>query len=284
MKKLILLSCICFFSAITFGQKATLNGVIRDTINKTTLSNTSVSLLRAKDSVLYKYTRSKQDGKFELTNIDPGKYILMITHFTYADYYDTLSLSGAAVELNSVDLTLKAKLLENVTVRQTLAAMRMKGDTLEYRADSFKVRQGASIEELLKTLPGIQVDKDGKITAQGEKVEKVLVDGEEFFGDDPTIATRGLQADALEKVQVFDKKSDQATFTGIDDGQRTKTLNLKLKDDKKKGYFGKLDLAEGTNNSWTNSAMINVFKGKRKFSAYGIMSSTGKTGLDWNES
>ena len=105
----------------------------------------------------------------------------------------------------------------------------MKGDTTEYTADSFKVRPGASVEEMLRKLPGLQVDKDGKITAQGETVQKVLVDGEEFFGDDPTLATKNLQADAIDKVQVFDKKSDQATFTGIDDGEKTKTINLTLK-------------------------------------------------------
>ena len=89
-------------------------------------------------------------------------------------------------------------------------------------------------------MPGIQVDKDGKITAQGQQVQKILVDGDEFFSDDPTVATRNLRADAIDKVQVYDKKSDEATFTGIDDGQKTKTINLKLKDNARHGYFGKL--------------------------------------------
>jgi hypothetical protein len=159
----------------------------------------------------------------------------------------------------------------------------MKGDTIEYNTDSFKVREGASVEEMLRKMPGLQVDKDGNITAQGTKVEKVLVDGEEFFGDDPTMATKNLQADAIDKVQVFDKKSDQAAFTGIDDGSKTKTLNLTLKDDKKKGYFGKAELAGGLNNRWNNNLMANSFRAKRKLSVYGIMSSTGKTGLSWEE-
>jgi hypothetical protein len=177
----------------------------------------------------------------------------------------------------------KAHLLEDVVVRQKIAAMRMRGDTLEYRADSFRVREGATVEEMLKILPGIQVDKAGNITAQGERVQKVLVDGEEFFGNDPTVATQNLQADAVEKVQVFDKKSEQSEFTGIDDGERTKTINLTLKEDKKKGYFGKLEAGVGTNNTWNNTGMINDFKSKRKLSAYGLMSSTGKTGLNWEE-
>jgi hypothetical protein len=193
------------------------------------------------------------------------------------------SASNEAKDLGNVMMTLEANLLADVTVRTKIAAMRMKGDTLSYAADSFHVRQGASVEDLLKVLPGIQVDKSGNITAQGEKVQKVLVDGEEFFGDDPTVATQNLQADALKEVQVFDKKSDQAEFSGIDDGQKTKTINLKLKDDKKKGYFGKLDVGAGTDERWNNAGMINDFKGKKKISAYGIMSSTGRTGLNWDE-
>src|SRR4051794_10437036 len=137
---------------------------------------------------------------------------------------------------------------------------------------------------MLRKMPGLQVDKDGKITAQGQKVEKVLVDGEEFFGDDPTMATKNIQADAVEKVQVFDKKSDQAAFTGIDDGTKSKTLNLTLKEDKKKGYFGKMELGSNFTNRWNNNIMANSFKSKRKLSLYGIMSNTGKTGLDWDES
>ena len=114
-------------------------------------------------------------------------------------------------------------------------------------------------------------------------MKKVLVDGEEFFGNDPTMATKNLQANTISKVQVYDKKSDQAMFSGIDDGQKSKTINLTMKDNFKKGYFGKLELADGPNDRWNNTLMLNSFRAKRKLSVYGIMSSTGKTGLDWSE-
>ncbi len=278
------IACIllCFNAAI--AQQASVKGVIKDTSAKENLSNTVISLLRGKDSVLYRFARSKPDGSFEIKNLDTGNYVLLLTRNKYADYIDKLSFnSGDEKDLGTINMFLKANLLQDVTVRQKIAAIRLKGDTLEFAADSFAVREGGSVEELLKKLPGLQVDKDGNITAQGEKVEKVLVDGEEFFGDDPTLATQNLQADAIDKVQVFDKKSDQATFTGIDDGEKTKTINLKLKDDKKKGYFGKLELGAGLQDRWNNSLMANNFKGKRKISLYGIMSSTGKTGLNWDE-
>src|ERR1700741_638855 len=127
MKKLILLSGICIFSATTFGQKATVRGIITDTLNQQTLKNTSISLLRTSDSVLYRFTRSKDDGRFELSNIQPGNYILMVNHQAYADYFDHLALKeGQTADLGKVMLSLEAKLLENVTVRQVIAAIRMR--------------------------------------------------------------------------------------------------------------------------------------------------------------
>ena len=180
-------------------------------------------------------------------------------------------------------LTPKSELLKEVVIRQRMGAIRMKGDTLSFMADSFAVREGASVEDLLKKLPGLQVNKNGEITAQGEKVQKVLVDGEEFFSDDPAVVTQNLRADAVKEVQVFDKKSDQAAFTGIDDGEKQKTINLKLKDDKKRGMFGKVSLGGGLPGSFAGEGMLNAFKGKRKIAAFGIMSNTGRVGLNWQD-
>lgn len=284
LQKILLPFAFIVMAMASYSQQASLSGNVADSSSKEKMTNTTISLLRAKDSVLYKFTRAKDDGSFSISNINAGEYVLLITHNRYADYFDKLVFTNdEKKDVGSINMLLKAKLLEDVVVRQKIAAMRMRGDTLEFTADSFHVRDGATVEDMLKILPGIQVDKNGNITAQGEKVQKVLVDGEEFFGDDPTVATQNLQADAVDKVQVFDKKSDQAAFTGIDDGEKTKTINLTLKADKKKGYFGKLDVGGGTNNTWSNSAMINDFKGKQKLSAYGIMSSNGKTGLSWDE-
>jgi hypothetical protein len=278
---LVILSLCCYYG----NAQSSIKGTISDTINKQQLQHTSIVLLSAKDSLLVKFARSSKDGKFELPNIAAGDYVAMITYPGYADYFDKVKVeTGKSTDLGTVSMTLKSRLLQEVFVKQTIAAIKLKGDTVEYKADSFRVREGASVEEMLKKLPGLQVDKDGNITAHGTKVEKVLVDGEEFFGDDPTMATKNLQASSIDKVQVFDKKSDQAVFTGIDDGTKIKTINLTMKDDKKKGYFGKLELAGGLDNRWSNNAMMNSFTAKRKLSMYGIMSSTGKTGLNWQES
>ena len=277
---ILLITCYRF----SYAQIASVKGVIFDTINKQNLVNASVSLLQQKDSILYKVTRSDAKGFFELKNVLPGNYLLFVGHPGYENYSDHLQLNDTSkINVGTIMMTLKAIILKEVIVRQQSSAI-IKGDTIEFVANSFKVREGASVEEMLKKLPGIHIDKDGSITAMGEKVYKVFVDGEEFFGDDPTVATKNLPANAIDKIQVFDKKSDQATFTGIDDGKRSKTINLQLKKDKKKGYFGKLDLGADLNDKWNNSAMINRFRNKTKFSAYGNMSSTDVTGLNLQQS
>ena len=268
-------------STIVQAQTSTLKGVVADTSDKKNLEHTVISLLREKDSALAKFTRADKTGNFLINNIRPGKYVLMITHPYVGDYFDQLELKADEVtDLGKVVMIPKSKLLAEVILKSG-SPIRIKGDTTIYTADSFKVRAGANVEELLRRLPGIQVDKNGQITAMGERVKKVLVDGEEFFGSDPGIATKNLRADAVKEVQVFDKKSDQAEFTGIDDGVRDKTINLKMKE--MRGYFGKIELGGGLKDKFNNDAMINAFKGKRKFASYGIMSNTGQTNLDWKD-
>ncbi|MEP6746380.1 MAG: outer membrane beta-barrel protein [Bacteroidota bacterium] len=285
MKKIVVLICILLVTfSYGFAQHPAIKGTIADTSSKENLANAVISILRAKDSVLLKFTRSNAQGKFSLGHLPAGKFILLVTYPKYADYVEQITLTDSAdLTYNKISLILKAKLLEEVVISQKISAIKIKGDTTEFTADSFHVQANATVEELLKKLPGIQVDKNGKITAQGETVQKVLVDGEEFFGDDPTLVTQNLRADMIDKVQVFDKKSDQAAFTGIDDGQKTKTINLKLKDSKKNGYFGKVNLGGGTDGYFDNQLMVNLFKKKKKLSAYGILSNTGKTGLNWRD-
>ncbi|HTR30967.1 MAG TPA: outer membrane beta-barrel protein [Puia sp.] len=284
----VLLGLICggmaFIPSVAFAQSAQISGKVSDTAEKKNLANSSILLLRKADSILVRHTRSDASGNFRLTKIAGGHYLVLVTYPGYADYVDTVEVdSGARVVLPPVPMVMKAKLLEAVVFSARKGAMHIKGDTTEFVADSFKVHEGANVEDLLKRLPGIQVDRNGQITAEGQTVKKVLVDGEEFFGDDPTLVTQNLRADMVDKVQVFDKKSDQATFTGIDDGVRDKTINLKLKDSKKNGYFGRVTAGAGTNGYYDEELMANYFRKKEKVSAYGILSNTGKTGLNWQD-
>lgn len=281
---LVLLCLIAGISTSFAQQNGSVKGLVTDTLNKQNLTNAVVSVLRAKDSVLVKFTRTNKEGSFNLPNISAGKYIVMVTYPSYADYIDIISVTeGSVTDLGKVPVITKATLLQEVIVKQTIGSIRMKGDTTEYRADSFKVSANADVQELLRKMPGIQVNSKGEITAQGERVQKVLVDGEEFFSDDPAVVTKNLRADAVEKVQAFDKKSDQAVFTGIDDGQKIKTLNLTLKEDKKKGYFGKAEAGGDFDKYGYGKLLANSFKGKRKISGYLTTDNTKFESLNWNE-
>lgn len=272
-----LLLC-CLFS---IGQSSRVTGAVRDTVENRVPVNAVVALLRPADSVLVQFTRTDKAGHFSFDAAPAGNFLLMVTHPYMGDYFDNITVTGGVNrDMGTLYVTPKTKLLAEVIVRSG-SPIRVKGDTVVYTADSFKVRPGANVEELLRRLPGISVDRDGKITAMGERVKKVLVDGEEFFGSDPGIATKNLRADAVKEVEVFDKKSDQAEFTGIDDGVKDKTINLKMK--QQQGYFGKVELAGGLKDKYNNSAMINSFRNKRKMAAYGIMSNTGQTNLDWQD-
>jgi len=287
MKKLIMAFALLFgLINMTYAQEktASIKGLITDTLNKQNLSNAIIAILRKKDSVLVSFTRSLKDGSFELKNLPEGQHIVMISYPNYADYVDVLLLDkNKTIDLGKVPVITKATLLQEVIVKQRIGAIRVKGDTTEYRADSFKVSANADVQELLRKMPGIQVNSKGEITAQGERVQKVLVDGEEFFSDDPAVVTKNLRADAIEKVQAFDKKSDQAAFTGIDDGQKIKTLNLTLKEDKKKGYFGKAEAGTDFDRYYSGKLLANSFKAKRKISGYLTTDNNKFQSLNWDE-
>nr|WP_314895804.1 outer membrane beta-barrel protein [uncultured Flavobacterium sp.] len=287
MPKITVTIAILFlFSFSAFSQKVNLSGILTDGSEKNPVYNSVVALLTPIDSILYKFTRSDKEGNFNLKNVKAGNYILMTAHSQYADYVDAITVKEDEKNIGTIALINKIKLLREVIIKT--GSIRIKGDTTSYRADDFKVSANANVEELLKKLPGIQVDKNGAIKAMGETVEKVLVDGEEFFGDDPGMAVKNLRADAVKEVQVFDKKSDQAEFTGIDDGDTKKTINLRLKEDKKKGYFGKIDAANGPltaiDSRYNSNLMFSDFKGKRKLSAFLLNGNTGQDGLDWQDS
>ncbi|MEM1124409.1 MAG: TonB-dependent receptor, partial [Bacteroidota bacterium] len=184
--------------------------------------------------------------------------------------------------LGVIALRPQTAVLNTVEVKADYVPLRIKKDTIEYNAAAFGTKPNAVVEDLLKKLPGVTVDRNGTIKAQGETVEKVLVDGKEFFGNDPKIATQNLPADAIDKVQVFDKKSDLAEFSGIEDGQDAKTINLSLKEDKKKGYFGKVK-GGGSLDRYEGKLNVNRFGQKVQTSILGMFNNTNQPGFSFND-
>ncbi len=287
MKFTILLFLLfCLGSGSLFAQNNYfIKGVAADSVAHIKLKNTTVVILNAKDSILRKFTRAEENGSYSIGNLGKGKFILLLSYPGYADYVDNFTLDSVKTshDFGTINMRLKSRILQEVIIKGTAAAIKIKGDTTEFNAAAYKIEPNSRVEDLLKQLPGIEVDKDGKITAQGQTVSKVLVDGEEFFGDDPTLVTKNIRGDMVDKVQLYDKKSDQAAFTGIDDGQKTKTINIKLKDDKKNGMFGKADAGDGPGGYYQSQLIFNAFRAKQKFSVYGTMGNNSRVGLGWED-
>jgi hypothetical protein len=279
---LVLLS-LCFTSGLLAQKNGIVKGIAFDTIRRQSVAGATVTLLDKKDSSLVSFTLTGTDGRFELRGLANGEYRLLITHVNYhnSNTWFAITDNNKIADRGNIVMNDKVKTMEEVIVMNEDPPVTLLADTIQYNAGSFKVQPNASVEQLLKKLPGVKVDKDGTIKAQGEKVTKVLVDGKEFFGNDPKIATKNLPADAVDKVQVYDKQSDQAQLTGFEDGNYEKTINLKLKKDKKKGMFGKVNAGAGTKDRYEGKFNVNSFKGARQFSAIGMGNNTNAEGFSF---
>ncbi|MDX1911545.1 MAG: outer membrane beta-barrel family protein [Saprospiraceae bacterium] len=288
-KFLLLLSALLLAPVFLFAQKYSLRGALSDTAKAPVVSATAM-LLSTKDSALLAFTRSDANGVFEFKNLEKGAYLLRCTFFGLQNLQQTVALEGPdpVLDLGQLIMQEKNSLLDEVQVLGERDPVRFRGDTVEYNAGSFRVKDNAMVEDLLKKLPGVEVDKDGTVKAQGEEVKNITVEGKKFFGNDPKIATQNLPADAVDKVQVFDKKSDQATFSGVDDGQREKTINLQLKEDKKKGWFGNLSGGGGADlpdpfalaaARYEGRASLNSFKPKQQISLLGMANNVNQAGF-----
>ncbi|MEM9856771.1 MAG: TonB-dependent receptor [Bacteroidota bacterium] len=256
---------LVFAPTVLIAQNPFITGRIVDS-TQVGLPSASVVLLNKSDSVMQSFAISNSEGSFKMAKVKPGEYILQASFVGYQTYSKLHTINANGNDLGNIELSENSTLLEGVAVTADRIPILINGDTVEYNSAAFKTKPNASVEELLKKLPGVEVDNDGNIKAHGEDVNKVLVDGKEFFGDDPKIATKNLPADVVNKVQVFDKLSDMAEFTGVDDGERNNTINLALKDDKKKGYFGKITGGYGTDERYMAKGNVNRFTKKMQLS------------------
>ena len=208
------------------------SGSISDTSGKQSMNGATIALFDLNDSsAAPKYGQAKAKGIFEIKNIAEGRYRLLVTFEGYENQSKIFSITkaSAAVSLGNIVMTRKSTMLQEVIVEKP--PITIKKDTVEFDAGSYKTKPNAVAEDLFKKLPGVQVDKSGTITAQGEQVTRILVDGKRFFSDDPKLASKNLPPDIIDKIQVFDDLSDQSKFTGFDDGNRVKTINIVTKKD-----------------------------------------------------
>jgi hypothetical protein len=288
MKKVSLLVLSIFIFAIhSYAQKfnGVAKGVLQDSVTATPLADATVSIVRTKDSSLISFTITTSSGFFEIKNIAPGTYHLIASYTGMQGLKKefTISENNTTADFGTIKLGRNYKSLTEVVVTDN-APVKVKGDTVEFRAESFKsVKPNATVEDLLKKVPGMEVDKDGTVKSQGEQVQKVYVDGKEFFGNDPKLATKNISQDMVESIQVYDDMSEQAKFTQMDDGSRSKTINIKLKKDKKNGVFGRAMAGVGTNDRYQSSLSVNRFVGNRQISVIGSANNLDKQGFSFSD-
>jgi hypothetical protein len=270
LSKTILSGLLLLFSSALYAQSSgVLKGKIIDSASRQPLKGATIAILNVEDSSVVLYGFSKEDGSFQIEKIpfDSYYYQVSFSGLAPAEAKFTVSAAKAEHEAGSIYLNPSSKLLEEVVIRT--APLVVNGDTLEFDAARVKTIPNATTEDLLKKLPGVEVDKDGTVKAQGENVTRILVDGKKFFGSDPKLATRNLPADIIDKIQVIDALSEQSEFTGFDDGNRVKTINIVTKKDRRKGWFGKASAGIGTNDRTANSLSANRFNGNQQISLVG---------------
>ncbi len=242
-------------------------GQVLDSVAGQPLREASVTLLQARDSSYVTFSLTDGNGRYALRGVRPGQYVVLVNALGYKIVQQPVVVTAAhpTVELPPLRPRAEAQQLGEVVVTHQ-APVSVSGDTVAFSAKAFKTQPNAAVEQLLKKLPGLEVERDGTIRAQGQKVSKVLVDGKPFFGDDPKMATRNLPADIIDRVQLYDQQNDQATFSGIDSGERQRTLNLVTRRDKRKGYFGTEQAGLGTDGRYQTKLGINRFTTGRQLS------------------
>jgi hypothetical protein len=274
----IYLLLIVFVSFTAAAQTSTIKGKVFDTTSQKGLAYATISLVKAKDSTLVSFSKADSSGNFSLKTVTYGEYLISTSYVGFVPVWKPFSARQPLVDLGNVEMT-DVRFADEVVIKAKRPPVVINGDTLEFNTENFKTQPNAVVEDMLKKMPGITIDNDGTVRVNGQKVNRVLVNGKEFFTGDPKIATKNLSADAVDKVQVFDKKSDQATFTGIDDGNTEKAINLKLKKDKNNALFGRVTAGAGGNGAYDGQTNINKFKGEQQASFLGMANNTNRQGF-----
>lgn len=273
----LLLVYALFSMGTVFGQSKAKFRVI-SSVTTQGLPYVSVMILHAKDSMLYDAYITNKEGDFVCSIPDSGTYLIVLTHPNYFEFIISINMHDQNLPNSPFILTAKSRLIEEITVVGDRAVV-VKGDTLVFNPNSFIIGKNSNVEDLLKQLPGFSIDHHGKISISGRKIAKLLVDGEEFFGDDPLLATRNLKGFMLDKILTYNLNNTNLSF----DDQERKVVDLKIKESYKNGYFGKLSAGLGMH-AQQQQAMVNIFKKKMKLSAFVQQSNTEKVGLSWADS
>jgi hypothetical protein len=252
------------------SQDIVLSGTLTDKNDKSIIAGATVKLIQPKVASFSKSVVTDAEGKFKFHDLNPDIYIVKISSVGYESISQKINLQASNKTAIPFTLTKFVGTLEDVTVTAKAPPVKQKVDTIEFSASQFKVNPEATAEDMIKKLPGITVDKSGNVTAMGESVKKVTVDGRDFLGDDASAALKNLPADVIDKIQVFDKLSDQAQFTGFDDGNSVKSINIVTKTNMRQGSFGKFYAGAGTDNRYSAGGNYSKFKNNTRLTLLGM--------------
>jgi hypothetical protein len=278
ISKTIIIFILCFFVCETyFGQNgASIAGKVINAKNEP-MEYVSVALLNHKDSTLVNFTTTNVKGDFSIINSEKDPFILQVSSIGYLSFFKDIVYNKTSIDLGTILLKEKDNLL-NAVIISAVVPISIKDDTITYNAGSFKINPSDNIVNLLKKLPGLDIDSNGKIIAQGEEVTKIFVDGKEFFGGDPSLVIKNLPADAIDKIEIVDKNSNQTELTGIDDGNKQIVINFTLKKTNKEMGFGKLSGGIGLDSRYFGNLNYNRFSSKNQFSVIGKFNNINITG------
>lgn len=283
MKRLSFLIILIIASSfyISAQNKNRITGTVYDNKTKESIIQASVRILSAKDSTFITGVATNLKGEFT-ANVNPGRYLVAISYLGYSESYYKANTTSGSVALGDIFMHEEGFLLSEAVVTAKMAEIAVKGDTIEYNANSYKVQESAVVEDLLKKLPGAEVDSDGKITINGKEITKILVDGEEFFSSDPKVASKNLPASMVEKLQVLDRKSDMARMTGFDDGDEETVINLTVKPGMKEGLFGQANAGIGNHDRYGLNGMANYMRNKNQMTVIAGSNNTNNEGFTDN--
>jgi len=279
--KYILAFLILLLPTIILAQNS-LSGQVVDEKGKP-LPFASVAILKPADSTLAYFGMTNDQGTFDIKKISNGNYLVQVAFIGHHTLYTSIKMPQQSGDYGILVLKTKSLELAQAEIVAEYIPVIMKNDTIEYNASAFKTKPDAVAEDLLKKLPGVEVDRAGNIKAMGENVQNVMVDGKEFFSSDPKVATKNLPADAIKKVQVYDKKSEASQLAGIDDSSREKTINLLLKDGKKQAWLGDVSAGVGTDKHYASSAKVYRFTTKNQFAMLGMVNNINKLGFSFRD-
>lgn len=252
------------------AQQLKLMGTVMDQQQNKPIAGATLDLYLSTDSSFIRHSVSNEKGVFVFDRLAPGNYILKAYALGFDRYSREEVIGSFSKKVDNILLTKSSTTLSEVTMVAKTPPTQQKGDTVQYNASQYKVNPDATVEDLVKKMPGITVDKSGTVTAHGEQVKKVTVDGKDFFGDDATAALRNLPAEVIEKIQVFDKLSEQAAFTGFDDGNSVKALNIVTKTGVRNGQFGRIYAGYGTDQRYAAGGNVTFMKNNMRLALVGL--------------